>query len=309
MRIRLPVLLALVAAAASAPSYADSSSCARTQVAPHGGTLPANAPALVVGAHRASGGDVVEFAPNDFELQHNGEAVELELRDRDDGFFEAYLIEDLEPGETYEILTGSEACDEACYTFTAGPRAPLPTSAGTLAIVDATPVDGSVEPLSSETLVTLRFTPSLDLDPFLSIARLSLEPAISPAGETVRSWVAPREFTVRVTCGAVWQLAREVRVAVELPGVDRVLRSPSVPLQVVCSKAWKPPNSEPAPSPEFVEAKVCASAPPVVPLPRDDVTAFTGCALGGGSSGWMGVAIVSALALLGLARRRRRVVR
>jgi hypothetical protein len=338
--VRIPpsVSLLVLASALSSQSWAVDASCYSTEVAPRGDTLPANAPALLAGAHISTDSEFAELAANDIELLHNGEALELDVVERDDGFFEAHLLEDLEPGETYQVVSAPDGCDWSCYSFVAGPKAEFPSSTGTLLVVEQS-VQGGASHFEFEAYVRLRFIPSDELEPYLSVARITLE-RVEDTGETRpasvnfadRRWRARQEFALTSPCSHGGLRTVDVRTVVDLPGAAERLRSETLSVTLDCSKDLARLDHATTPVAEFGETKVCSySGPPgpdlAIPVggkyDLGHVTGATGCAIAGAAPGRTAVpsapgrfGVSRSLGLVGLAglvglvglvgRRRRR---
>lgn len=326
--VRIPCLASLVilATAVAAPARADTDSCRSVEVAPRGGTLPANTPALLVGSFESDAGDVTAgLQPNAFTLWRDDALIDVEMRERADGFFEAHLLEDLEPGETYDVQTQAEACENGCYSFIAGPPSPLPTVAGTLDVVESV-VQGGADDFPFEAYARLRFTPSEALEPFLSVARISLEGAVPDADRVARNWAARPEFAVTSKCSQTWRHRPLVRVVVDLPGIDDRLRTAPLLLDLNCAQLPARLRHAPSLNGTLGTTTTCLRAlprgdpgPSIYPSPpesdaadeHDDVAAFTTCSAARRAPRRAPHPRALALGLglglcLGLARRRRR---
>ena len=322
MRIHCLASLVLLTTTLSATGQANAPLCPAGEIAPRGGTLPLNAPALLLegyalNTHEGPGANELEtdsaYEPNEFQLLHDGVPIDVEMHERPDGFFEARLLEHLEQEETYEVLTRTNGCEHSCFSFTAGPRAPLPTSAGTLEVVEVTRQGGG-DDFPLEAYAKLRFSPSEELEPFLNVARISLEGARAEADDVAWIWIARSEFAVTSRCDGELPAPAAVHVVVDVPGVDRPLRSASVVLDLDCSRAPTRAYHPRTMSGDLGETKTCSADWPGpddtdrFPL-RDGIAAYTGCTVDGrsrthgadlGALGLLGLSLG-----LGLARRRR----
>lgn len=176
--------LFLFTSAASAESGRPPARC-ELFISPHGVSIPANVPALVVRRSEAAGGVArTKLTPS--------ETPEATLRTVDDGIytfvapdrpFEAgtsYTIE-VEPRCTMGVGVDGGSTGPAVATFTASTPTELPTSLGTLG-----------NPRFENGYYVVRLTPSAELDAFMPVARLDavlggvVTPVIEYGGRAAR---------------------------------------------------------------------------------------------------------------------------
>ncbi len=250
--------------------------------------LPANTPGILV--EKTAKGLVTLLAPDGTELSRKVTEV--------DGLQVLEIPAPLVVGQIYTVTTSSD-CDSNKATFKVIAEAPLPTSVGSLSVV--TPsfspssyrCDAAGNPIGTKT-ATLRFQPSLELEPFLGVSDVDLvvdgivEPAYGGArpGSVTKGAEIGR---VILSCPSA-PVSRRVSARVSVAGMPRVSTAEIV-VDLQCPA--------PVPPSKCLPAETDAGAiDGGVDAPRVD-GGDTGCSTTGGGLGLFGwMTLAGALGVL-----------
>ena len=226
-------------------------SCTAFALPPDGATIPANAPAVYVGVQGGTPTGSFALEPRLVAASSDADIlVPNAAKSATGGVFalatplvagRPYTLSfAVPPAGCFDLAVGADAGTERrAVTFTAGPAAPLPTRAGTLAFVDAKPGAGT---MSAQ--VNLRVTYDAALAPFRNVVALEVHAVdgavafngFAPTSPTVAAPVTEGIYTVYESCDTrVGEIRRTYRLDGFLFGAHTQLEGAEVGAIFTCS--------------------------------------------------------------------------